>query len=71
MLLSPICGVQPGQVVVKLDFRIAYNSISRGKVFVAVDQLAPTILPFVHSAYSYSSSLFFGKDAIQSAEGVQ
>ena len=62
-------SLQLGQVFVKLDFRNAFNSIRCDKMFAAIDQQAPNILLFVHSA-SYSSSSFFDKDVIQSAEGV-
>ena len=37
----------------------------------AVQNFAPDLLPFVHSSYSSSSSLFWSDKIIQSAEGVQ
>ena len=37
----------------------------------SVGELAPDILPFVHSAYSSPSSLYCGNDIFQSSEGVQ
>ena len=64
-------SLQPGQVVVKQNFRNTFNSIRRDTIFAAIEPLATEILPFMHSAYSSSSSLFFGKDVMQSAEGVQ
>ena len=57
-------SLQPSQAVVKFGFRNAFNFICHDKMFATIDQLAPKILLFVHSAYSSSSSLFFGKDVI-------
>ena len=62
---SPLCGaeamvhvaqvylesLQP-EVVIKFDFRNAFNSICCDKMFTTIDQLAPKILPFVYLAYS-------------------
>ena len=67
---SVLASLQPGEVVVKLVFRNAFNSIRRDKMFAAIDQLAHKIRLFVHSAYKLFTSLFFGKVFIQSAEGV-
>ena len=51
--------------------RNAFNSIRRDKMFRAVLELAPRLFRFVHSAYSSPSTLFWGDQTIQSAEGVQ
>ena len=59
------------KAVLKLDFINAFNSIRRDKMLSTVKRLAPSIYPFVHSAYSSSSSLFWGDKIIPSAEGVQ
>lgn len=59
------------KAVLKLDFINAFNSIRRDKMLNAVKLLAPSIYPFVHSAYSSSSSYFWGDKIIPSAEGVQ
>ena len=55
----------------KLDFKNAFNTIHRDKMLLAVKDLAPSLLPFVHSVYCSSSSLFCGTEIIQSSEGVQ
>eukprot|EP00731_Ephydatia_muelleri_P031243 Em0022g757a len=47
------------KVLLKLDFRNAFNSIRRDKMLEAVQRLAPSIYPFVHSVYSSPSSLFW------------
>ena len=45
-------------VMLKLDFRNAFNSVRRDRLMEAVQDLAPMIYPLVHSAYSAPSSLF-------------
>ena len=57
--------------VLKLDFKKAFNSIRRDKVLEAVQSFAPIIYPFVHSAYSSPSMLFWEDETIDFAEGVQ
>ena len=66
-----LCNLKPEQVLLKLDFRNAFNSLRRDKMLSAVQVLAPTILPFVHSAYSNTSFLFWDDKSIQSCEGIQ
>ena len=67
-----ISNLGSNKAVLKLDFINAFNSIRRDKMLNAVKLLAaPSIYPFVHSAYSSSSSLFWGDKIIPSAEGIQ
>ena len=61
----------PDKAVLKLDFRKAFNMIHRDWMLNAIREHAPTFHPFVHSAYSSPSSLFWMDRTIQSAEGVQ
>ena len=63
--------LDPTKVVLKLDFKNAFNSIRRDKMLEAVQELAPGLLQFVHSAYSSPSILFWADRTLQSAEGVQ
>ena len=63
-------NLKPQQVLLKLDFKNAFNSLRRDKMLSAVQVLAPTILPFVHSAYSSTSFLFWDDKSIQSCEGI-
>ena len=63
--------LDPSKAVLKLDFRNAFNSIRRDKMLGAVREHAPELYPFVFSAYSSPSSLYWGDKTIQSAEGVQ
>ena len=64
-------NIGSNKVLLKLDFRNAFNSIRRDKMLEAVQRLAPSIYPFVHSVYSPPSSLFWSDKIIQSSEGVQ
>ena len=64
-------NLQPGRLIVKLDFRKAFNSLRQDKTVTAVEELVPDLLTLVISACGSPSSLFFGKAVIQSSEGVQ
>ena len=64
-------NLQPGHLILKLDFWNAFNCLRRDKMIAAVKQLAPELLPLVTCAYSTPSFLFFGEDIIPSSEGVQ
>jgi hypothetical protein len=61
----------PDHFILKLDFRNAFNSIRRDAMLKAVENLADTIYPFVYSAYSSPSMLFWDNHTLSSAEGVQ
>ena len=58
-------------VMVKLDFCNAFNSIRWDKMLECVQDLAPDLFAYVHSAYSAPSSLFWGDKILHSAEGLQ
>ena len=45
-------------LLLKLNFRNAFNSLRRDKMLLAVHENAPKLFPLVHSAYSAPSSLF-------------
>ena len=38
-------------LILKLDFKNAFNTIRRDKMLLAVKDLAPSLLPFVHSCF--------------------
>ena len=63
-------SMSPGQLLLKLDFRNAFNSLRRDKMLTVVKDVAPNLFRFVSSAYERPSSLFYGDHIIQSA-GVQ
>ena len=64
-------NLEPDHLLLKLDFKNAFNSIRRDKMLEATLALAPDLFPFAHSVYSSPSSLYWGDRIIQSAEGVQ
>ena len=64
-------NLQPCQVILKLDFRNAFNSILHDNMLCVVEDLAPELVSFVFSAYSEPSSLFSGDISLLSSEGVQ
>ena len=61
----------PQKALLKIDFKNAFNSIRRDKMFEAVEAYIPELLPFVHSVYSAPSTLLWDGDQILSSEGVQ
>ena len=64
-------NMSSGQVLLKLDFCNAFNSLRRDKMLSAVKVAAPDLFKFVCSAYERPSSLFCGDHILDSAEGVQ
>ena len=51
--------------ILKLDFKNTFNSVRRDTMLEAVHDLALAIFPFVHTAYSMPSSLFWGSKHTQ------
>lgn len=64
-------SLSTNQVLLKLVFRNAFNSVHRDKMLEAVPVWAPQLFTFVHSAYFSPSSLLWGDRILESAEGVQ
>ena len=64
-------SMSPGQLLLKLDFRNAFNSLRRDKMLTVVKDAALDLFRFVSSVYERPSSLFYGDQIIQSTEGVQ
>ena len=58
-------------LVMKIDYKNAFNSIHRDVLLKVVRDLFPEIYPFVWQCYSSPSTLFFGEFVLQSATGVQ
>ena len=58
-------------VLIRLDFKNAFNSVRRGKVLKAVKEVVPELFPFLFSCYSAPSTLFLGDTTLLSAEGIQ
>ena len=66
-----LSNLEDGHLIIKLDFRNAFNSIRRDKMLHSVLMKAPDLLPFAYCSYQYPSLLFFGDFTISSEEGVQ
>ena len=63
-LLSP-------RVLLKTDYKNAFNSIRRDTFLGIVRDQFPEVYPFVWQCYNSSSTLFFGDFMLKSATGVQ
>ena len=64
-------NLQPSHLILKLDFKNAFNTIRRNKMLLTVKERVPDSYPLDHLAYSVHSSFFFGGDTSKSAEGIQ
>ena len=63
--------LHPGNLMLKLDFQNAFNSIRRDVILKEVLVKAPKVYPLAYSTYRFSSFLFYGNSTILCAEGVQ
>ena len=63
--------ISQGKVVLKIDFKNAFNCIRRDKILALVKQKIPKIYNFVYQCYAEKSNLLFGPDIIHFQEGVQ
>ena len=59
------------QVLLKIDFKNAINSVHREVVLKFIREKVLEIYGFVYQCYEESSYLFFGDDTLDSSEGVQ
>ena len=59
------------QVLLKIDFKNAFNSVHRDVVLKLIKEKVPQLYGFVYQCYEESSFLFFGDDTLDSSEGVQ
>ena len=59
------------QVIVKLDFTNAFNSLHRNAMIEAVSARVPAIYTFCHLAYNQPSILKLFQHRIMSEEGPQ
>src|SRR6201996_7829045 len=64
-------GMAVDDVLVKLDFSNAFNTVRRDSVLNAVATRLPDLYRFCNSAYCSPSTLQFGERLIASQEGVQ
>ncbi|XP_055339287.1 uncharacterized protein LOC129588896 [Paramacrobiotus metropolitanus] len=59
------------KAIVKVDFRNAFNTVSREVVLDAVKSHFPEYFAFFQSAYGHHSSLFIGEHVMSSESGLQ
>jgi len=64
-------GISGNEVLVKLDFKNAFNTCRRDTILEAVFLHAPELFPFVSLCYGSSTVLTFGTHIISSQEGIQ
>ena len=60
-------NLKEDQVIMKVDFTNAFNSIPRDKMLCAVEKHIPELLPLVHSVYCSSSFLPWGNEVLLSS----
>ena len=58
-------------LLVKIDFQNAFNTVRRDAILEAVAKHLPEFLPFACSSMAYPSELQFGKFMLVSEEGAQ
>ena len=59
------------KILLKVDFRNAFNSLRRDKMLKIVKETFPGLFPFIWQAYSTSSNLYFGSESLESLTGIQ
>ena len=59
------------RVIVRLDFRNAFNSVRRDQLLDQVRKYIPEYFDFISQIYRHSSHLIFGPHLLESACGVQ
>lgn len=62
---------QNDEVLVKLDFKNAFNSINRGMLLEEIYDKFKSLYPFIYQCYRYPTYLSFGRHVINSEWGVQ
>ena len=60
-----------GAMIMKLDWRNAFNSILRSAVMKGVARYCPFLAGYVRAAYGSATNLLFGEHIITSVRGVQ
>ena len=64
-------NMKSGQLLIKTDFRNAFNTIRRDAILEAVAKHFPQLLPYVASTIGSPSCLQFGQFVLHSEEGAQ
>ena len=58
-------------MLLKIDFKNAFNTIGRDKILQLVNSKIPGIYNFIFQCYAQESNLQFGSEVIASCEGIQ
>ena len=58
-------------ILLKIDFKNAFNTVRRDAILHKVKESLPQIFPFVFQAYAQPADLVFGKEGVLPKEGVQ
>ncbi|GAV01296.1 hypothetical protein RvY_12033 [Ramazzottius varieornatus] len=66
-----LSGQAGRQILLKLDFRNAFNSVSRDRLLEEAQKFLPEIYPFIFQMYMSPTNLIYGEHVIPSARGVQ
>ena len=66
-----ITNLPDNEVMIKIDFRNAFNTLRRDVIMEAVKENIPEVLNYALSAYDNDSRLQFGEFNISSEEGAQ
>jgi hypothetical protein len=59
-----------GKVLLKLDFKNAFNSVERDCILKEVQCHTPLLYPYLYQCYRNPSTLFFGDHFISSSVGA-
>ena len=68
---SFISSEDSNSILLKIDFKNAFNTVRRNAILHKVKESLPQIFPSVFQAYPQPTDLFFGKERLLSKEGVQ
>ncbi|KAG1702407.1 Retrotransposable element SLACS protein [Nymphon striatum] len=67
-----LCHIPSSEkVLLKIDFKNAFNSVRRDLILKEAKNHAPEVYPLVYQCYSHKSHLFFDNYTLSSMEGVQ
>lgn len=70
-LISDVDGTDKSKVLLKVDFKNAFNTVSREKMFEVVRRVCPKLSAWTEFCYASKPYLFIGKETIRSTQGVQ
>ena len=66
-----ISSEDSNSILLKIDFKNAFNAMRRDAILHKVKESLPQIFPFVFQAYAQPTYLFFGKESLLSKEDLQ